>query len=32
MRFLSLFVPVFPEEVPQTSILREFIGGSAFHY
>jgi uridine kinase len=32
LRFLSLFVPVFPEEVPQTSILREFIGGSTFHY
>jgi uridine kinase len=32
LRFLSHFVPVFPEEVPQTSILREFIGGSAFAY
>ncbi len=30
--FLSLFVTVFPEEVPQTSILREFIGGSSFAY
>ena len=32
LKFLSLFVPVFPDEVPHTSILREFIGGSAFHY
>jgi uridine kinase len=32
LRFLSLFVPVFAEEVPQTSILREFIGGSSFAY
>ncbi len=32
MRFLHLLVPLFPEEVPQNSILREFIGGSAFRY
>ena len=32
LRFLGLFVTVFPEEVPQTSILREFIGGSSFAY
>ncbi len=32
LKFLSLFVPVFAEEVPQTSILREFIGGSTFSY
>ncbi len=32
LRFLALFVPVFAEEVPQTSILREFIGGSSFAY
>jgi len=30
LRFLSLFIPVFPEEVPQSSILKEFIGGSSF--
>jgi uridine kinase len=30
LKFLSLFVSVFPDEVPQTSILREFIGGSSF--
>jgi uridine kinase len=32
LKFLSLFVPVFPDEVPQTSLLREFIGGSSFNY
>ena len=32
LKFLSMFVPVFPDEVPQTSILREFIGGSGFDY
>ncbi len=32
LKFLSIFVPIFPDEVPQTSILREFIGGSAFDY
>lgn len=31
-RFLDLLVPIFPQEVPQTSIMREFIGGSAFRY
>jgi len=30
LKGLSLFVPVFPDEVPQTSLLREFIGGSSF--
>jgi hypothetical protein len=30
LRFLSLFVPIFSEEVPHSSILREFIGGSSF--
>lgn len=32
LKFLSTFVPIFPDEVPQTSILREFIGGSGFSY
>lgn len=32
LKHLSQFVPIFPEEVPQTSLLREFIGGSAFSY
>lgn len=32
MRFVDLFIPILPEEVPTTSVLREFIGGSAFRY
>jgi len=32
LKFLHLLVPLFTEEVPQNSLLREFIGGSAFHY
>ncbi len=30
LKFLGWFVPVSQDDVPQTSILREFIGGSAF--
>lgn len=32
LQFLRMFVPVFADEVPHTSILREFIGGSTFEY
>ncbi|MFV2072470.1 MAG: nucleoside kinase [Thermoanaerobaculales bacterium] len=32
LKGLSMFVPIFPDEVAQTSILREFIGGSTFKY
>lgn len=32
LRFLELLIPILPQEVPQTSILREFIGGSVFRY
>ncbi len=32
LKFIGLFVPIFPDEVPHTSILREFIGGSGFEY
>jgi uridine kinase len=32
LMFLMLFREVAPDEVPPTSILREFIGGSSFHY
>ncbi len=32
LRLLALFKPLDPKEVPPTSILREFIGGSSFHY
>lgn len=31
-RFLGHFIPIFSEEVPPTSVLREFIGGSTFQY
>ncbi len=31
-RFVDRFVTVYPDQVPQTSILREFIGGSGFDY
>ena len=30
LRFIDLFVPVSPDELPPTSILREFVGGSTF--
>lgn len=32
LKFLSWFVPIFQDDVPQTSILREFVGGSAFQH
>lgn len=32
LHFLRMFVPVFADEVPHTSILREFVGGSTFAY
>ncbi len=32
LRLLAHFLPLFPDEVPPTSILREFIGGSSFRY
>ncbi|MFP4687663.1 MAG: nucleoside kinase [bacterium] len=31
-RFIDLFRPIDTKEIPPTSILREFIGGSAFNY
>lgn len=31
-RFFAFFIPILSAEVPHTSILREFIGGSAFRY
>jgi len=31
-RFLELLIPILPQEVPQTSIMREFVGGSSFRY
>ena len=32
LRFLDNFVPIKPDEIPPTSLLREFIGGSSFKY
>jgi uridine kinase len=32
MRLLDRFVSIYPDQVPPTSILREFIGGSGFEY
>ncbi|MCH5327013.1 MAG: nucleoside kinase [Duncaniella sp.] len=31
-RFLSIFPPIEPQFIPPTSLLREFLGGSTFHY
>ena len=32
MKFLSYFMPVSDREIPPTSLLREFVGGSSFKY
>jgi uridine kinase len=32
LKFLDNFIPVAPDEIPPTSILREFVGGSSFRY
>ena len=32
LQFLDNFVPIAPDEIPPTSLLREFIGGSSFKY
>ncbi len=32
LNYLEFFLPLDPDEVPQTSILREFIGNSGFNY
>ena len=32
IRILSLLIPIDPVDIPPTSILREFIGGSSFNY
>lgn len=32
LKFLDNFIPISPDEVPPTSVLREFIGGSSFRY
>lgn len=32
LRFLEFFVPISDPEIPKTSLLREFLGGSSFRY
>lgn len=32
LRFLEFFEPISEAEIPSTSLLREFLGGSTFHY
>lgn len=32
LEFLDNFIPVEPQEIPPTSVIREFIGGSSFKY
>ena len=32
LKFLSYFMPVSDREIPPTSLLREFVGGSSFKY
>ncbi|MDP4278493.1 MAG: nucleoside kinase, partial [Bacteroidota bacterium] len=32
LRFLEFFVPISDPEIPRTSLLREFLGGSSFRY
>ena len=32
LKFFSYFKPIQPREIPPTSILREFLGGSSFNY
>ena len=32
LKFLDNFIPIPPDEIPPTSVLREFIGGSSFRY
>ncbi len=32
LRFLASFSPILDDNIPSTSLLREFLGGSSFHY
>jgi Uridine kinase len=32
LRFLSYFYPIYDREIPPTSLIREFLGGSSFRY
>ena len=32
LKFIRFFIPVSDQEIPPTSIMREFVGGSSFKY
>jgi len=32
LKFLSFFLPIIDEDISNTSIIKEFIGGSSFEY
>jgi uridine kinase len=32
IKFLNYFEPLDEKDIPSTSLLREFLGGSSFHY
>ena len=32
LKFLRYFIPISDKEIPPTSIMREFVGGSSFKY
>ena len=32
LKFLQYFIPIPEKEIPPTSLVREFVGGSSFHY
>ena len=32
LKFIHYFIPVSDKEIPPTSIMREFVGGSSFKY
>ena len=32
LKFIRYFIPVSDKEIPPTSIMREFVGGSSFKY
>ncbi|MGL5920672.1 MAG: uridine kinase family protein, partial [Bacteroidales bacterium] len=32
LKFLNYFKPIYEREIPSTSLLREFLGGSSFRY
>ena len=32
LKFIHYFIPISDKEIPPTSIMREFVGGSSFKY